>query len=89
MSENKYTHNLPLNIPLILIILGMIQLPNSIFIGSIHSDASLWTIVLTNRSNFTEAMIMWNYGTLGIDLLFIGLGVWVLLNKDRTKVEKL
>lgn len=89
MSDNRYTHNLPLNIPLFIIIMGAIQLPNAAFVGSVHSDATLWKIVLTNRSNFSELLIMWNYGTLVIDLLFIGLGVWLLLNKERPKKQKI
>lgn len=88
MPENKYTHNLPLNIPLFILIMGVIQLPNAIFVGSIHADASLWTIVMTNRSNFTELLIMWSYGTLAVDVIFIGLSVWLLLNKEMPKKEK-
>ena len=88
MAVNKYIHNLPLNIPVFFIILGMVQLPNSVFVASVHSDATLWNIVTTSRNHFVpELMVIWNYASLGVDLVFIFIGIWLLLNKERRKQQ--
>ena len=88
MAVNKYIHNLPLNIPVFFIILGIVHLPNSVFVASVHSDATLWNIVTTSRNHFVpELMVIWNYASLGVDLVFIFIGVWLLLNKERAKQQ--
>lgn len=81
---DRYTHNLPLNIPLFLIIISLVNLVPAFFVYKIHSNQSLWSSVI-EAVDFSPELILFVFGVFGVNVIFMFLGFWLLLNKRKEK----
>lgn len=82
MQTDKYTHPLPMKMPIFLIILGASNLPVISFVYRIWADQDLWNLVL-DKVHVPQEIILVIFVMIGIDMVLMFFGFWVLLHKEQ------